>query len=60
MMLLNWCDRTSGNTFLQARWVEGRYSVLAGFVEIGETFEKAVAREVKEEAGIDVDVSTVR
>ena len=30
------------------------YSVLAGFVEPGETLEEAVAREVKEEVGIDV------
>jgi len=30
------------------------YSVLAGFVEIGETFEACVAREVEEEAGVKV------
>ncbi|HME44004.1 MAG TPA: NAD(+) diphosphatase [Syntrophorhabdales bacterium] len=30
------------------------YSVLAGFVEPGETLEEAVAREVKEEVGIEV------
>lgn len=30
------------------------YSVLAGFVEPGETLEQTVAREIKEEAGIDV------
>jgi NAD+ diphosphatase len=30
------------------------YSVLAGFVEPGESLEEAVAREVKEEVGIDV------
>jgi len=32
----------------------GRYSALAGFVEPGETIEAAVAREIKEEAGIEV------
>ena len=32
----------------------GRYSALAGFVEPGETFEGAVARELFEEAGIRV------
>lgn len=31
-----------------------RYSVLAGFVEPGETLEECVSREVKEESGIDV------
>jgi NAD+ diphosphatase len=30
------------------------YSVLAGFVEPGETLEEAVVREVKEEVGVDV------
>ncbi len=30
------------------------YSVLAGFVEPGETIEECVAREIKEEVGIDV------
>lgn len=32
----------------------GFYSVLAGFVEAGETLEQTVQREVKEEVGIDV------
>ena len=35
-------------------WPEGRFSVLAGFVEPGESFEAAVAREVGEEVGIAV------
>lgn len=30
----------------------GRYSALAGFVEVGESIEEAVARELKEEAGV--------
>ncbi len=36
-------------------WGPGRYSVLAGFVEAGETLEGAVRREVYEEAHITVD-----
>lgn len=32
----------------------GRYSTLAGFVEIGESLEDAVRREVAEEAGVEV------
>jgi NAD+ diphosphatase len=39
----------------QARWPQGRFSVLAGFVEPGETLEEAVAREVLEESGVEVD-----
>jgi len=35
-------------------WPEGMYSLLAGFVEPGETLEAAVRREVFEEAGVQV------
>jgi NAD+ diphosphatase len=38
----------------QASWPPGRYSALAGFVEPGESLEDAVAREVLEEAGVEV------
>lgn len=38
----------------QPRFPPGRYSALAGFVEVGETIEAAVARELFEEAGIRV------
>ena len=43
----------------QSLWPEGRYSTLAGFVEPGESLEQAVAREVAEEAGVVVDLTTV-
>ncbi|MGI9221816.1 MAG: NAD(+) diphosphatase [Woeseiaceae bacterium] len=36
----------------QARWPEGRYSTIAGFVEPGESLEDAVRREVYEETNI--------
>ncbi len=38
----------------QASWPEKRYSVLAGFVEPGESLEQACAREIMEEAGIRI------
>jgi NAD+ diphosphatase len=38
----------------QPHYPPGRYSALAGFVEAGESIEAAVARELKEEAGIAV------
>ncbi len=37
------------------RWPERRVSILAGFVEPGESAEQAVAREVEEETGITVN-----
>ncbi|MBB5133862.1 NAD+ diphosphatase [Thermocatellispora tengchongensis] len=36
------------------QWPEGRFSVLAGFVEPGESLEHAVIREVAEEVGVKV------
>jgi len=39
----------------QASWPEKRYSVLAGFLEPGESLEQAVAREVMEEAGVRIE-----
>lgn len=47
----------SGNRVLMGRspgWPEGMYSLLAGFVEPGETLEAAVRREVFEESGVRV------
>jgi NAD+ diphosphatase len=38
----------------QPQYPAGRYSALAGFVEPGESVEEAVAREIREEAGLDV------
>jgi NAD+ diphosphatase len=46
-----------GDEFLlarNARFPEGRYSIIAGFVEPGETLEEAVAREIREEVGVEV------
>ena len=39
----------------QPHYPPNRYSALAGFLEVGENLEAAVARELKEEAGIEVD-----
>lgn len=48
---------TYGNSVLVGRspgWPDGMYSLLAGFMEPGETMEAAVRREVMEETGIKV------
>ena len=42
---------TRGKRFPKARW----YALVAGFVETGETLEECVAREVREETGVEVD-----
>ena len=39
----------------QRGWPDGMLSALAGFMEPGETIEEAVARELQEEAGLEVD-----
>lgn len=49
---------TAGSRALLGRqhsWPPGRYSALAGFVEPGETLEEAVAREVAEETGVQIE-----
>ncbi|MCM0081682.1 NAD(+) diphosphatase [Geomonas sp. Red32] len=46
-----------GDEFLLARkpeWAAGRYSLVAGFVDFGESLEECVEREVLEETGIKV------
>jgi len=46
-----------GEEFLLARkaeWAKGRYSLVAGFVDFGESLEECVHREVEEEVGIKV------
>lgn len=51
------CLVTRGTEILLARNVNfpaGRFSALAGFLEAGESIEDAIAREVREEVGIDV------
>ena len=48
---------TRGRELLLGRGLNfppGRYSALAGFVEAGESIEEAVAREVREETGVEV------
>jgi NAD+ diphosphatase len=48
---------THGENVLLGRspqWPEGMYSLLAGFMEPGETLEAAVRREVFEESGVSV------
>ncbi len=47
-----------GDTALLARntrFPSGRFGLIAGFVESGETLEEAVRREVREESGIEID-----
>lgn len=46
-----------GDKFLLIRkpeWGEGRFSLVAGFLDFGESLEECAVREVKEETGVDV------
>ena len=43
----------------KAEWPTGRYSTLAGFLEVGESLEQAVARECEEESGVKVNLGSV-
>jgi NTP pyrophosphohydrolases containing a Zn-finger, probably nucleic-acid-binding len=48
---------TCGDKILLARnvsFVAGRYALIAGYADVGETLEETVIREVKEEVGLDV------
>ena len=39
------------------KWLNNKYSVPGGHVEIGESFEEAIIREVKEETGLDIKIT---
>ena len=43
----------------KADWPPMRYSLLAGFVELGETLEQGAAREVLEESGVELDEGSI-
>lgn len=54
--------RKEGKVLLahNARFPGGRFGLVAGFVEVGETLEEAARRELREEAGIEVEGLTYR
>lgn len=57
MMALVYRFNSNGGELLLTRkagYAPGRYTVVAGFVEAGETLEQCLAREVREEVGVDV------
>ena len=46
-----------GEEFLLGRkaiWPEGRYSLIAGFLDAGESLEECARREVREESGVEI------
>ena len=54
--------REDGRALLahNAKFRQGLYSLVAGFVEAGESLEDAVVREVEEEVGVQVDAISYR
>lgn len=52
-----------GGVLLVRRGIEPRLGQLAlpgGFIEVGESWQNAAARELREEAGVEVDPDTIR
>ena len=41
-------------------WIKGRYSTLAGFLELGETMEMCMIRETLEESNVRIDPNSVQ
>ena len=57
MMALVYRRNDKGSELLLTRkagYAPGRYTVVAGFVEAGESLEQCLAREVKEEVGVEI------
>ena len=53
------CVVNSGRVLLCLMRSTGKYFLPGGAVEIGETLEEALAREVKEEAGIEIEIGNL-
>ena len=49
-------ERFKGIVLIERRYKPLGYALPGGFVEVGETVEKAVLREVKEETGLDAQI----
>lgn len=64
IMLITSPEETDGSAHAllgrKKSWPAGRWSTLAGFVEVGETLELCVVREVMEESGVLVEQGSVR
>lgn len=47
-------ENNDGEILLQKRRDNGRWAIIGGSMEMGETFEEAVKREAKEESGLSL------
>ena len=52
-------ENSKGEILLQKRKDNGKWAIIGGGMEIGESFEEAIRREAKEEAGIELGELTL-
>jgi 8-oxo-dGTP diphosphatase len=59
-VLLRKADKAAFLLRQNTGWMDGYYDIIAGKVELGETYLQAAVREAKEEAGVDIQAADLK